>query len=267
MKKYRRVVVISDTHCGARSAICPKEMIPKRIINPKNQLDIQQNKFIEIQNEIWKWYIKTINCLQPVDILFHLGDCIDGKGEKSGGTELITTDRNRQCDIAIRCIEVIKAKKIIMCYGTGYHTGNTEDFEDIIANQIGAKIGSHEWCDVNGVLFDLKHHIGSSSVPYSRGTAIAKDKLWNDIWAEKKLQPKSDILLRGHTHYDYFVGTSEWSAMYCPGMEWSTKFGCRRCSGDVSIGLMVFDISPSGQYEWQYKMAKLPVMKTTAIKL
>ena len=44
---------------------------------------------------------------------------------------------------------------------------SSEDFEELIAKELNAKIGSHEWLDIRGNIFDIKHHIGSSSSPSS----------------------------------------------------------------------------------------------------
>ena len=52
---------------------------------------------------------KIVRDLQPVHLLLVGGDCIDGRGEKSGSTELITVNRNEQCQMAAECIRVWRA--------------------------------------------------------------------------------------------------------------------------------------------------------------
>jgi hypothetical protein len=111
--------------------------------------------------------------------------------------------------------------KIVSVYGTPYHTTtNGDEWENIIAHRAGFdKIGSHEWIDVNGCIFDLKHHIGSSSVPHGRHTQSAKQHLWNLLWAEKGLQPKANVILRGHVHYHQYCGGTDWVAITSPALQ------------------------------------------------
>ena len=53
-----------------------------------------------------------------------------------------------------------------MTYGTPYHFGIGEDWEYIVAEKVGAfKIGSQEWPEVNGVIFDFKHKVENTTVP------------------------------------------------------------------------------------------------------
>jgi predicted phosphodiesterase len=90
--------------------------------------------------------------------------------------------------------------------------------------------------------------------------------MWNSIWAERELQPKSDILLRGHVHYDYFTGSSDFLAVVCPGLEWTNRYGARNCTSLVTVGLVVFDVEEDGNYSWEYKIAKLPTQKAKVVE-
>ncbi len=230
----KRVVVISDTHCGHRAGLTP----PAWQYQPTDEYP----KYAMFQQSMWKWYSKTIESLKPIDLLVHNGDAIDGKGEKSGGTEQIVADRNKQSNMAIECINVADAGRVIMVYGTGYHTGLEEDWEDVIAEKIGAEIHSSPALTVEGVVFDFKHKVSSSVIPHGRHTGPARDKLWNSLWAEKKLRPKADIIVRSHVHYytqsiDTFGKVITTPCLEGPG----SKFGARMCSGIIDIGLMSFD--------------------------
>lgn len=187
------------------------------------------------------------------------GDMIDGKGERSGGVEQITTDMSAQCDMAVSVVEHIrryckKNVQIIGTYGTPYHTSVAgDDWEKQIAKDAGfTKIGAHEWIDVNGCIIDLKHHIGSSSVPHGRYTAVARDMLWNTLWADMKLQPKSQITLRAHVHYHEFCGNSRRMGMTLPALQGlGSKFGAKICSGVVDFGFMYFGITSADDFEYK----------------
>ncbi|MFA5379745.1 MAG: hypothetical protein WC455_28560, partial [Dehalococcoidia bacterium] len=189
----KRVLVISDLHCGHQVGLTPPGYrMPDEIAN--------QEKFEMVRREVWKYFAAAVKKHRPYDILIINGDCLEGKGIRSGGTELITADRKTQCDIAKKIIEHLDVPVIRMTYGTASHTGTEEDWEDIIAQAVGAKIGSHEWFQVNGRIIDCKHKISSTQVPYGGLTPLAREIIWNRVWAARNQVPRADILIRSHAH-------------------------------------------------------------------
>ncbi|GAH16939.1 unnamed protein product, partial [marine sediment metagenome] len=184
-----------------------------------------------------------------------LGDAIDGTGWRSGGTELITTSLEEQVDMAVDVCNSVrlhgkKGFKIYGVNGTAYHTASSDgdDWDSVLCEQAGwESIGSHEWIDVNGCIFDLKHDIGSSSVPHCRMTALAKAKLWNQLWAVKGGQPNSNVIIRAHAHYNIHCGGPGWLAMILPALQGAgSKFGGRKCEGSVDWGITVVDVDNKG---------------------
>lgn len=270
MKK--RVIIISDLHCGHLAGLTP----PQWQLNEYEGSTTKRNKWAVLQKELWMNFINLLEQYKPFDVGFDLGDMIDGKGSRSGGTELITSDRNEQIDMARevhRQVAMRSRKRFewIGVYGTAYHTSGEggEDFESVMAEEVNfRKMGSHEWVDINGCVFDLKHHIGGSQVPYGRFTAPARDRLWNMLWAEKDLQPKANVILRGHVHYHSFCGENDWIAMTVPALQgMGTKYGSRRCSGLVHWGITIFDVNPDGTFSWTVPIVKINSQKATAIKI
>jgi len=238
----KRIVVISDLHCGHLVGLTP----------PPWQTT-KRKKWAKIQEELYGEYKRMVTENYKPDVLIVNADCIDGRGEKSGGTELIVTDRLEQCEMATYAINEWAAEHIVMTYGTPYHTGTHEDFERVIADRVGAdKLGSHEWIEVNGVIFDIKHKTGSSTIPHGKGTPISKERLWNVIWAEHDEQPKSDVLIRSHVHYYYFTGERHWLGLTTPALQGQgSKFGARQCVGHVDFGIVTFSVAESGAYSWK----------------
>jgi len=250
-QRRKRVVALGDLHCGHRVGLTP----PEYQWHAPNTTKHAWQKYGDIQREAWNWYAAKIKELRPVDLLLVSGDCVDGRGERSGGVELVTTDRDEQADMAVACLAPWKAKQIVMVRGTPYHAGNYESWEDPVADKLGAKIGNHEWVTVkvgkNEVTFDLKHHIGGSQIPHGRATAIKRDALWNSIWAEAGLQPRGDWILRGHVHYygstSHYVGQRKVTAMTLPALQgMGSRYGALRMSGLVDFGLISWDITAEG---------------------
>jgi len=255
---------MGDTHCGHRVGLTPPgwQLQPLDDPDEKESVMYKRSKWLRIQQETWKLFSSRVTRSGPFDLVIGMGDMIDGTGFRSGGTELITTDRQVQCDIAIRVLRQTKCKNFCLVHGTPYHTGDVEDMEDQIAAHFDqlpgyrCEIGDHEWPEINGVVFDVKHSVGSSTVPHGRATAVAKENLWNIIWAEHKEQPRADILVRGHVHYyghqDYMVNGRAKHLATIPALQaMGTKFGARKCSGHIDWGFVVVEIGPKGEISWQ----------------
>ena len=239
MRNFKRVLVIADMHCGHRVGLTMPQYWSK----------LPAEKYFYIQQQLWEEFEKTVDSLRPIDVLFVNGDAVDGKGTKSGSTELIQTSPIKQAEMATEVIEWIGAEKVVMTYGTPYHVGTEDDIESIIARNVGAvEIGAQMWPEINGIIFDLKHQSESgSSIPHGKGTPLSKERLWNVLWAEHDAQPKSDILIRSHTHYSFFCGEPHWLAVFTPALQGAgTKFGGRRRSGIVHFGVTHFDIQETG---------------------
>lgn len=245
-QKRKRILATGDWHCGHQVGLTPPEYQAPMID------DERQAKYLNVRREVWKYFAATVRKYQPIDILLVNGDSLEGKGERSGSTELISSDRTVQCKIAQKVIEFIDPKKIRMTYGTPSHTGTDEDWEDIIAEAVGAKIGSHEWYDINGIIIDMKHKIGSSNIPHGRLTPLAREVLWQKIWASRQQVPEADIILRSHVHYYEEIYHDGCRAFTLPAMQgFGSKFGSRQCSGTVDIGFVIFDIDEKGEYTWK----------------
>lgn len=258
----KRVLVISDLHCGHRSGLTP----PEFQYDPENQ-EKEWAKFGKIQNILWDFYERTIKDLKPIDALLVNGDAVEGKGKKSGGTELITSDRKVQADMAAKCILLAGAKKNVMTYGTDFHVGGDEDWEDLVAEKVGAKIGSHEWVDVNGLIFDMRHYAGRSIIPHGRLTAPLREQLWNTLWAEIAGYPKADVILRSHVHYHVDGQVFGKRVFTTPALQLHTKYGSRRATGTVDIGILHFDVEDKENYTWKIHLLKLQKVAAKPLKV
>lgn len=247
-KTSKRVVIVSDLHCGHRAGLTPPGyQTPADIPDPAWQ------KFAVFQREMWSWYRREISRLQPVDILIVNGDAIDGKNERAGGRELMYADRGDQCDIALKCLRHINAKDTIMTYGTPYHGGNFEDWENEIADNLQADIGSHEWVDINGLIFDVKHFIPGSTVENARGNASGRANMWNRVWAERGNQPRGDIFIRSHVHYNVELKNTGKYMYITPALQgYATIYGARKCEGTVDIGFYSFDVEDKHTWSKTY---------------
>lgn len=232
----RRLLVCSDLHCGHRSGLTPPSW--------QYQMDDDQvrNKFAEVQAKMWDWWERNVEFLKPIHTLVVNGDAIDGKGERSGGTELLTTDRRIQVRMAAEAIRLVGAEKVYIIKGTRYHVGDEEDWEEVLSDEVGAvHCGYHEWIDCEGVVFDFRHHVGGSSIPHGRTTALSRAQLWNALWNDRGMAPLADVLVRAHRHFYINHEEATFRLVNTPGMQLWTKFGSAIVEGTNDVGFVYFD--------------------------
>lgn len=271
MSSTHRVIVLSDMHCGHAAGA----LEPDYAFRHTNGKDPWRDKMSLLQAEMWHWLSNKIEEMQPVTTVIANADLIDGRGEKSGGVELAIPDRQRQADMAARILARFKASNYILTYGTPYHTGDREDLEDNICKDLRntkgvkkTKIGAHEWVTINGRTFDVKHFIGSSAVPHTAFTAIARDRLWNLLWTEHDEQPKADIIIRSHVHIYSYCGDGNWEACTTPALQgMGSKFGSRICSRRVNYGFLQYDIDKDGSYQKTAHIADFKHQKAKVLTL
>jgi hypothetical protein len=147
---------------------------------------------------MYKFYKETIDFLKPIDVLIVNGDTVEGKGKKSGSTEVLTADRGEQASNAACLINEADARVVEMTYGSSYHTGVSEDWEDEVAKEVVNldKVESVGYYKIGNLIFQARHFVGRSSVPYGRMTPLAKQHIWNVLWKERGEYPRVDVILR-----------------------------------------------------------------------
>lgn len=255
MNNKKRMVVIADIHCGHEFGLTPPDWWAR---DDTTHPDI--TKAGKFQRELWNFYTTTIESLKPIDILIVNGDAIEGKGERSGGIELITPDRNVQIRMAKEAIDFTEAKAVRILYGTRYHVGKEEDFEANLKDTISADdvlVQGHAFLNINGCGIDIKHKVTRSIVPHGRMTSIARERLWNVIWhSEHERQPKANVLIRSHVHYFNYCGGEGWVGITTPALCYNSHYGIRECSGLVDVGLIYFDFESEGAHTWQPILAQ-----------
>lgn len=174
----KRVLVISDTHCGHNLGLT----------HPK-----YYNEFREIQEVGWKNFTNEIRQLGKIDLTIINGDAVDGPGVKNDNRQHITTDLKTQQEIAIRCFSEINSKKFLMIRGTPTHVTHGFEAEDDIAKSLGAEIHDSRKINVEGCIIHCKHTVGKGSSPYGSSTPLQSSaiiQMLNDITSDNV---KADI--------------------------------------------------------------------------
>lgn len=247
-------MVFADLHCGHKVGFTPGDFDKK----PGVGYGDKELAMYRHRRQTYNHFKPKIIELSP-DIVILNGDLIDGKGEKSGGTELLTPDRSEQCDMATAAIRDCfpHNPEFVASYGTPYHAGSHEDWEKEVAEAVNARsIGAEDDLNIYGVVVNYRHHAGRSSIPHGKGTPLSKEWLWNMLWNLRGEYPKASVVLRSHNHYFFQVGDADYIAVACPALQgYGSKFGARRMSGTVDVGVAYVDITSKREVhlKWELK--------------
>lgn len=260
------LLAMGDTHCGHYSGLTP----------PRYWIDADRNpRWRALQKECWGWYERRARSFPEISTLAFNADAIDGKGARSGGVELVTSDRDEQTDMASEAIAILRPRRIIMTRGTPYHVGDTDDWEDVLADKLRARVPKLKSLDIEdhaffthgGVTFDMRHHVGTSGSPVGRSTAMSREMAWAAILSELDGYPSAQILLRSHAHYFLAVDNGRQLGLILPALQApSGKYGDRMCSGNTTYGMIEFHCN-RGDYIWQRHILRLESTRPVIHKL
>lgn len=162
------LVVVSDTHCGDRLGLCPKDgaalddggrYLPSRL----------QKVVYSWWLEFWREWVPQVTHGEPFAVVVN-GDMIDG--DHHGSTQQISHNLEDQCEVAYRIFKPVVEQcdgRFYIVRGTEAHVGSAGVEEERLAKRLGA-ISNREgqysrWnlrIRVGESLVDVLHHVGSS---------------------------------------------------------------------------------------------------------
>ena len=230
-----------------------------------------------VQDQCWNAFDQMLDHVGKVDAVLFGGDSIDGKGARSGGTETIKGSMEDQANMAVAVFDHMRLKvfkrktKLIGVHGTPYHEANNgEDWGNIVAEHAEFDaFSAQEFVDVDGCIFDIKHKVGGGSLPHTRGNAIKKSDLWNAAWAEDGVQPRANVILRGHVHHyshaDSLRNNKPTHMATMPALQAAgSKYGARQCDGTVHFGVILIEITDGIVSHWGPLTASINAQKVEA---
>jgi hypothetical protein len=249
MKKSTYVVIAADQHGGHIVGLTPPRWFKTG-----------DKEIVKYESRIWRLYKGIIKDLPPIDHAIINGDCTDGKQSRTKGLELLTTDFGEQCKISTEGIAAFGAKTVEIVRGTRYHTGQDGNYEDQIipmlreegykAKELG--IQDHGYFDICGIIFDVKHKIGNSQLPHTKGTPLGREKLQNLLWYEHGEIPLAKVLVRSHVHNFHLLSgwngkVGQWYSLTTPALQgMGGSYGVRECSQTVDWGIVLIEVTPQG---------------------
>jgi len=227
--KEVRYLILGDLQCGSLYGLTPTGHIGT---------DVKAT-----QQPLWDWYIRTLKKIGLVDGVVLMGDLIDGPGKRDS-IDHLTTDTNRQKEIAIECLSHIQAKKFFAVYGTPYHVSGSEDWEKAIASHFKAPIKDRLFLDIEGHKFRFRHHAGRSDTLTAQGTPLGREGAQDIFLAQAEESVGAKYLFHAHTHYYYRVENVLQTIVSCPCLQTPMSAYGRKCRATFyDLGLIELRIT------------------------
>lgn len=264
---YKHCFIGSDSHCGHRVGLTP----PSYLHVPPKTSNHQAIKQYRLRKILWNWFSKEVKSCGKFDWGLWDGDMIEGDNKKSGGIELIESDRDEQSYMAIDIVKFVNAKKNDFIAGTPYHCGPVESFERKIAKEFSSDLHNEGHFDINGLMVVAKHFIGNSSSPVSQSTAITSAMIKQMLWAELKQQPRANLIIRSHIHKCISVSNpaynkAGWVTPALQGL--GSRFGMIQYDGlPVAFGFLELFVESRDNWGVKAHICPLSYQKATVVKI
>lgn len=188
-----RMLIINDMHCGHLLGLT----------TPK-----YHSEAYPWQAKAWNFYKNSVGQIGPVDDLVINGDAVDGEGKKDTQAHL-TTDVNKQIEMAIEICKLPKAKRKHVVRGTGFHVDGPCSYEDMLASELNTDAHDDLRLEIHGRKLHIRHVVGRSDTPYGSFTQLQKEQINDIIQGEFEDYKAADILIRAHVHYCYEARTAD----------------------------------------------------------
>lgn len=249
MPAPKTIAFIGDIHCGSRCGLWPEEDIPKRCHTGARYL--------------MECYRDMVAQWPDIDLLFLMGDLIDGKQRKADGVGLFTADLGEQVRGAIDVLQPLadKCQKIYRVEGTPYH----EDFHNALGELDKALDVSRSQqifdVDLGSGILNVAHHPAGGGALYM-GTKVDKEAVWAKFATGCGKVPNARWIVRAHCHSYMFQDTETSTVLQTPCWQlptaWAKKQNYYRFQADLGGVLMIADDAEDAGYRFRKTLYPSP---------
>jgi hypothetical protein len=247
----KRILVISDLHCGSTVAPWPAD---QPLVDGGKHKPNQYQRFL---NKCFHHMVKEAETLKP-DTLVLLGDVVQGVNAKD--SQLVTSKWSIQTQAAHRLLAPLTAMipTVYQVRGTEWHEGRGSEQVEALAIALGAKshptTGSPTWrrlyLRTDAGLIDFMHHVSTTSIRQYSATAVLRDALNHRLEMNIKYGaglPPLVGLVRAHAHIWACVQSDGITAVRCPAWQLGTAFTDARGNAMLSdIGWTLIEVGERG---------------------
>ena len=204
----KAIIAISDTHVGSNFGLCPPPGYTLPDGNVYGQNKFQQSSWVWWEH-FWGEFVPSVVKRRPklkTILVVHNGDVVDGVHHKT--TAIMSTSWAAQETAAIQTLKTINQYDgLYMVRGTEAHSDIGAQSEERIAKALGAipnEIGEYSsyqwWLDVDGVVFQFAHHIGTTSSAAYETSAPMRELVSGLVEAAQWGQKLPQVIVRSHRH-------------------------------------------------------------------
>lgn len=256
VERPKTIVFAGDTHTGSRYGLNPEDILPEKYATGGRYL-----------LECWKWILDKLPA--EIDLLFLMGDLIDGVQHKSDGTKLVTADLSEQAEAAAEVLKPLadRAKAVYRVHGTPYH----ESFHGSV-KLLDAELGVKKHAQVLDVdlgtgILNVAHHPMGGHVLY-RGTASNREALWSTWAAAKKKVPFARWIVRAHHHEWGVMELEGQQVVHCPCMKLQDPHAAKQSywKYQPSLGVVLAVPDPIDEDDFHFKGILCDPPKRTVIR-
>ena len=202
MKKI--LLVISDLHVGSTVGLCPRDGLMG-----DDGVRIQPSRFQQGLCDAFDNLIQRTLAIKKVNkrALIVNGDSVDGSHHNT--VALMTNNIDRQEAGAAEILGGISKHfdRIYVNRGTEAHVQQSAQSEERVARAINAEkdeLGNHSawqlWLEVEGLVFNVAHHISTTSSAAYESSAVMRELVAAMVEAGQWGQKVPNVLLRSHRH-------------------------------------------------------------------
>jgi len=233
----RKHLFLADTHVGSKFGLWPQGFK----IPDFGELPLGINQ--QILWNYWSRLIWEVSMIGKLDSVTLVGDLIEGKGQRSEGTEVIVTDPLTQARAAVELFKPLRklCDKIFIIRGTVYHDQVGGRATEYIGEQLNAEKnpldGTRSWweltLDLGGDHYAHVAHHGGHPYVY-RSTVAEREGFFMTISADKfDLPPDKNwnLIVRAHTHFFIHIEHPTLHIVYLPAWQLKTPYMIRKGPG------------------------------------
>jgi len=208
--KISNLIVVSDTHCGCKLGLHPRDY--SRLDDGGNYAPSDfQLAMYAYWREFWDEWVPKVTRGEPYDIV-HNGDIVEGVHHRASTP--ISHNEMDQARIAVAVMAPVikkaqkKGGRFFQIRGTEAHVGESAKYEEMLAKELGAvpnKEGQYARWDLwkrvgNRCLVHLLHHIGTTSSAAHESSAVNAELTASYVEAARWGREPPDFIVRSHRH-------------------------------------------------------------------
>lgn len=218
-RRFKRGIgVISDLHAGSEAAPFPEGITTDqgRIINPT-----PKQQYLNQCLEDFGKRLDEFGC----DVLFLLGDLVDGNNRRQWGMGKVTPSLTLQEDAAVRLLKPLtKGRKVVGVAGSGYHDSLDKYCDQAVIEKLNGRfLGLLANITIPGTKRTIQIvHGESRAVVYREQVGASEGAALLIAEAKNKLPCHIDMRISGHMHWFGHIHTERQHIVNVPGwVDWS----------------------------------------------